>query len=179
MEASEKDTNMKFFIVFVACFIVVSANDVKKNSDKKTKKIKREPETLSRGWGDGLEWVQSYDEGLAQAWRTNKPLLVIHHRNDCPHSQALKKAFAQDEEIQKMAEDHFVMLNVMNELSDKNMQPDEMAYVPRILFVDPSMAVRADIVGRYGHRLYAYDPADIELLRDNMKKAKKLLKSEL
>ncbi|RXN00671.1 Anterior gradient protein 2-like [Acipenser ruthenus] len=44
---------------------------------------------------------------------------------------------------------------------------------------DPSLTVRADITGRYGNRLYAYEPADLDLLISNMKKAKKLLKTEL
>ncbi|RVE66566.1 hypothetical protein OJAV_G00108800 [Oryzias javanicus] len=44
---------------------------------------------------------------------------------------------------------------------------------------DPSMTVRADINGRYGNRLYAYEPTDMGLLLSNMEKAKKLLKSEL
>lgn len=72
------------------------------------------------------------------------------------------------------------------------------------LSADPSMTVRADINGRYGNRLYAYEPTDMGLCEwiflffllffpqnaflytqifssvfSNMEKAKKLLKSEL
>ena len=47
------------------------------------------------------------------------------------------------------------------------------------LLADPSMAVRADIVGRYGHRLYAYDPDDIELCKYKDNNNKKQAQTEL
>ena len=103
--------------------------------------------------------------------------MVIHHLEDCPHSQALKKAFAEHKEIQKLAE-KFVLINLVYETTDKHLSPDGQ-YVPRILFVDPSLTVRADITGRYSNRLYAYEPSDIALLYSNMQKALKLLKTEL
>uniref|UniRef100_A0AAY4DS17 Anterior gradient protein 2 n=1 Tax=Denticeps clupeoides TaxID=299321 RepID=A0AAY4DS17_9TELE len=142
------------------------------------KKEKRVPQTLSRGWGDMLIWAQTYEEGLYWSRSRNKPLMVILHLEECPHSQALKKVFAENKEIQKIADEDFVVLNLMYETTDKHLSPDGQ-YVPRILFVDPSMTVRADITGRYSNRMYAYEPSDINLLLSNMKKAKKLLKSEL
>uniref|UniRef100_A0A8C4NDU4 Uncharacterized protein n=2 Tax=Eptatretus burgeri TaxID=7764 RepID=A0A8C4NDU4_EPTBU len=139
---------------------------------------KKPPQTLSRGWGDGLEWVQTYEQALFLCQKIGKPLMVIHHLDECPYSQALKKAFAASDEIQTMAEDNFIMLNVMHETVDKNLSPDG-TYVPRIIFIDPSLTVRADITSRYKNRLYTYEPEDIPLLIENMKTAKQLLKSEL
>uniref|UniRef100_A0A8V0XD00 Anterior gradient 3, protein disulphide isomerase family member n=1 Tax=Gallus gallus TaxID=9031 RepID=A0A8V0XD00_CHICK len=98
------------------------------------KKEKRAPQTLSRGWGDEITWVQTYEEGLYQAKKSNKPLMVIHHLEDCQYCQALKKAFAENEEIQEMAQDNFIMLNLMHETTDKNLSPDGQ-YVPRIMFI--------------------------------------------
>ncbi|XP_078391211.1 anterior gradient protein 3-like [Cetorhinus maximus] len=139
---------------------------------------KRPPQTLSRGWGDDITWVQTYEEGLYKANKRNKPLMIIHHLEDCRHCVALKKNFAENEEIQAMADKDFIMLNLMHETNDKNLAPDGQ-YVPRIIFVDPSLTVRADIVGRYSNRLYAYEPQDIQLLIENMKKSKRFLPSEL
>ncbi|XP_072108065.1 anterior gradient protein 3-like [Mobula birostris] len=139
---------------------------------------KRQPQTLSRGWGDDLTWVQTYEEGLFKARKSNKPLMIIHHLEDCKYCNALKQVFAASQEIQEMADKDFIMLNLMHETTDKNLAPDGK-YVPRILFVDPSMTVRADIAGRYTNRLYTYEPQDIQLLISNMKKAKRLLTSEL
>lgn len=139
---------------------------------------KRVPQTLSRGWGDQLLWAQTYEEALYMSRSTNKPLMVIFHLEDCPHSKALKKAFAENLEIQKGMDNDFVVLNLMYETTDKHLSPDGQ-YVPRVIFVDPSMTVRADITGRYSNRMYAYEPEDISLLISNMKKALKLLKGEL
>ncbi|XP_070841023.1 anterior gradient protein 2 homolog [Chaetodon trifascialis] len=139
---------------------------------------KRIPQTLSRGWGDQLIWAQTYEEALYWSRSRNKPLMAIFHLEDCPHSQALKKVISEDNEIQKILDEDFIILNLVYETTDKHLSPDGQ-YVPRIIFVDPSMTVRADINGRYSNRMYAYEPSDLKLLMTNMKKAKKLLKSEL
>uniref|UniRef100_A0A8C9SKZ4 Anterior gradient 2 n=1 Tax=Scleropages formosus TaxID=113540 RepID=A0A8C9SKZ4_SCLFO len=139
----------------------------------------------SPGWGDELIWAQTYEEALYRAKSSTKFLMVIFHLENCPHSSALKKAFAENKKIQKMADEDFILLNLVFETTDKHLSPDGQ-YVPRILFLaspslrlaDPSLTVRADITGRYADRLYAYEPSDVGL-RDNMKKAKKLLKTEL
>ncbi|XP_074470387.1 anterior gradient protein 2 homolog [Sebastes fasciatus] len=139
---------------------------------------KRIPQTLSRGWGDQLIWAQTYEEALYWSRSKNKPLMVLFHLEDCPHSQELRKILSEDNGIQRTLDEDFIVLNLMYETTDKNLSPDGQ-YVPRIIFVDPTMTVRADIIGRYSNRMYAYEPADAKLLKSNMEKAKKLLKSEL
>lgn len=139
---------------------------------------KKQPQNLSRGWGDEILWVQTYEEALLKARTSQKPLMVIHHLDECPHSQALKKIFAADSAVQKMAQEDFIMLNLMHETTDNNLAPDGH-YVPRIIFVDPSLTVRADIAGQYSNRLYAYEPEDVIILAKNMVRAKKLLHTEL
>ncbi|XP_062974727.1 anterior gradient protein 2 homolog [Elgaria multicarinata webbii] len=168
-------------LVAVSCTLAKDDTTTAKNGRKDKKEAKdthpKLPQTLSRGWGDQLFWTQTYEEALFKAKNNNKPIMVIHHLEDCPHSQALKKAFAEHKEIQKLAE-KFILLNLVYETTDKNLSPDGQ-YVPRIVFVDPSLTVRADITGRYANRLYAYEPNDIPLLHSNMQKAQKLLKTEL
>ncbi|XP_040289188.1 anterior gradient protein 3-like [Bufo bufo] len=136
------------------------------------------PQMLSRGWGDELSWVPSYEEGLYNAKKSKKPLMVIHHSEDCQQCQALKKAFSKSAEVQELAKKNFIMLNLMHETTDKNLAPDGQ-YVPRILFIDPSFKVRADITGRYSNRLYAYGSQDMPLLIENMKKVRHLSQTEL
>ncbi|KAF1382321.1 hypothetical protein PFLUV_G00142540 [Perca fluviatilis] len=142
------------------------------------KKRKVQPQSFSRGWGNSISWVQSYEEGLSQMRKSQKPLMVIHHKVDCPHSKALKKAFVAAKSIQKMAKEDFIMLNLLEETTDKNMAPDGY-YYPRILFVDPSMTARTDIVGKYSNRKYSYEPGDMAFLAENMKKVKALMHTEL
>ncbi|XP_030645087.1 anterior gradient protein 2 homolog [Chanos chanos] len=165
-------------VLLVLVAVTTSLAKPEKNPVNPIKKEKRVPQTLSRGWGDQLIWAQTYEEALFWARSRNKPLMVIFHLEDCPHSLALKKAFAEDKEIQKLADDSFIILNLVYETTDKHLSPDGQ-YVPRILFVDPSMTVRADITGRYSNRLYAYEPSDMKLLLSNMQRAMKFLKTEL
>uniref|UniRef100_A0A3P9P8V7 Anterior gradient 2 n=1 Tax=Poecilia reticulata TaxID=8081 RepID=A0A3P9P8V7_POERE len=132
---------------------------------------KRIPQTLSRGWGDQLIWAQTYEEALYWSRSRNKPLMVIFHLEDCPHSQALKKVFSENNEIQKTLDEDFIVLNLMVGCT---------LHLSRArLSTDPSMTVRADINGRYSNRMYAYETGDISLLISNMQTAKKLLKAEL
>ncbi|KAG5843181.1 hypothetical protein ANANG_G00185760 [Anguilla anguilla] len=153
-------------------------NEKEKEKEKEKGKEKRVPQTLSRGWGDQLIWAQTYEEALYNAKTSNKPLMVIFHLEDCPHSLALLKAFANSAKLQSLADKHFILLNLVFETTDNHLYPDGQ-YVPRILFVDPSMTVRADITGRYSNRMYAYEPSDIGLLIENMQKALKPIKGEL
>ncbi|NXT69462.1 AGR2 protein, partial [Chaetops frenatus] len=173
--AMEKSYLCMFLLLLViSCAL---AKDAAKKDTKDTTAKPKLPQTLSRGWGDQLIWTQTYEEALFRAKHSQKPLMIIHHLEDCPHSQALKKVFAEHKDIQKLAE-KFILLNLVYETTDKNLAPDGQ-YVPRILFIDPSLTVRADITGRYSNRLYAYEPSDISLLHSNMQKALKLLKTEL
>ncbi|KAL7830241.1 hypothetical protein SRHO_G00313680 [Serrasalmus rhombeus] len=170
---------LSVLVVLVAVTSVLGKPEKTTTSNKpEQKKEKRVPQTLSRGWGDQLIWAQTYEEALFWSRSKNKPLMVIFHLEDCPHSQALKKAFAEDKEIQQLADEDFILLNLVYETTDKHLSPDGQ-YVPRIIFVDPSMTVRADITGRYANRMYAYEPSDIKLLLSNMQRAKKFLKTEL
>nr|XP_009679135.1 PREDICTED: anterior gradient protein 2 homolog [Struthio camelus australis] len=166
---------MSVFLLLVALSCAL-AKDAPKKETKETKEAKETketkpklPQTLSRGWGDQLIWTQTYEEALFRSKTSNKPLMIIHHLDDCPHSQALKKVFAENKDIQKLA-DKFILLNLV---------VNPVLYNFSHLFPDPSLTVRADITGRYSNRLYAYEPSDISLLYSNMQKALKLLKTEL
>ncbi|XP_075685705.1 anterior gradient protein 2-like [Rhinoderma darwinii] len=154
------------------------ASSTAKSEPEPTEASVTQPKTLSRGWGDSIDWVQTYEEALAKSRETRKPLMVIHHLEDCPFSQDLKKAFAADVMAQKLAQQDFIMLNVVHPVADENQSPDGY-YVPRVMFVDPSMTVRTDLAGRYSNRLYAYEAGDIPELITNMKKAKIVLHTEL
>uniref|UniRef100_A0A667Z7Q3 Anterior gradient 1 n=1 Tax=Myripristis murdjan TaxID=586833 RepID=A0A667Z7Q3_9TELE len=145
------------YLLLLTCARVVALNKEK----VKPQKVKA-LSFLLIGWGDNITWAQTYEEALSKMIESQKPLMVIHHQEDCPHSQALKKVFAVSKSIQKMAKEDFIMLNLVHETIDKNLAPDGN-YVPRILFVDPSMTVRTDIIGRYSNHLYTYEPKDLVL----------------
>ncbi|XP_061411618.1 anterior gradient protein 3-like [Lethenteron reissneri] len=168
---------MKLSVLIIVCVCVAAVVANKDATTQSRRKPKKMPQTLSRGWADEAEWVQTYSEGLYRAKKEGKPLMVIHHLEECPYSQGLKKAFAENAEAQKMADKDFIILNLVFETHDKHLAPDGY-YVPRIMFVDPSLTVRADIAGKYSDKLYTYQPEDLNLLVANMKKAKILLHTE-
>ncbi|NWV27360.1 AGR2 protein, partial [Origma solitaria] len=166
---------MFLLLIVISCAL---AKDAGKKDAKDTTAKPKLPQTLSRGKKQLKKTShQIFKTVNISATMLQKPLMIIHHLEDCPHSQALKKVFAEHKDIQKLAE-KFILLNLVYETTDKNLAPDGQ-YVPRVLFIDPSLTVRADITGRYSNRLYAYEPSDISLLYSNMQKALKLLKTEL
>uniref|UniRef100_A0A8C0FKK7 Uncharacterized protein n=1 Tax=Bubo bubo TaxID=30461 RepID=A0A8C0FKK7_BUBBB len=118
---------------------------------------------LSTGWGDDIEWVQTYEEGLAQSKHRQKyPVIRLYELpawGFCPHPQAPSRGqLGQNRENLYLSTTELLVLSIAK--SDENMAPDGH-YVPRILFVDPSMTVRADLTGKYGNRMYTYEPEDI------------------
>ncbi|XP_003962148.1 anterior gradient 1 [Takifugu rubripes] len=161
---------LRSLLVLVLCVVCAS-------TERQRKKKANPVPSLARGWGENLEWAKSYEEGLAKMVKSGKPLMVIHHKEDCQFSQALKKVFAAEKSIQKMGKEHFVMLNTVEETWVPNMTPDG-SYVPRILFVDPSMTVRTEIKGKYSNRQYTYEPGDMAHLLQSMKQAKVRLHTE-
>ncbi|XP_036397329.1 anterior gradient protein 3-like [Megalops cyprinoides] len=126
---------------------------------------------MAREWGEDIDWVQTYQDALNMARSRQKPLMVIHHLDECPLSQGLKAAFSAHEEIQRMAKEDFIMFNVVHETGDRNLAPDGY-YVPRIIFIDPSLLIRMDITGKSETHKYTYTHTDVELLMENMKKAR-------
>ncbi|CAI9548602.1 unnamed protein product [Staurois parvus] len=85
--------------------------------------------------------------------------MVIHHLEDCPFSQERKDNCLQQQNYSKIIPSIFTLC-LQHPIADDNQSPDGH-YVPRVLFVDPSMTVRTDLAGRYSNRLYAYEAGDI------------------
>ncbi|XP_037645080.1 anterior gradient 1 [Sebastes umbrosus] len=161
------------WVLFALCLGICASASARKEAIKVA-----EPSPLSRGWGDSLDWVESYEKGLEMLENSKKPLMVIIHKENCTDCEALKKAFVASHPIQKMAKEDFIMVNLLTiETTDKNLAPDG-DYVPRILFFGPSKTL-LKIGGKYSTREYTYDPSDMVHLSVNMQLAKTPKHSEL
>ncbi|ELK12558.1 Anterior gradient protein 2 like protein [Pteropus alecto] len=113
--AMEKISVSTFLLLVALSYTLAKDTTVKQGAKKDTRDSSPKlPQTLSRGWGDQLIWTQTYEEALYKSKTSNKPLMIIHHLDECPHSQALKKMFAENKEIQKLAE-QFVLINLVLE----------------------------------------------------------------
>uniref|UniRef100_A0A672HLR7 Anterior gradient protein 2 homolog n=1 Tax=Salarias fasciatus TaxID=181472 RepID=A0A672HLR7_SALFA len=137
------------------------------------KPISRRPLLLClAGWGDQLNWAQTYEEALSLSQSTNKPLMVLFLLEDCPHSQG-EPAQLYPPPAPRILDEDFVN-PVLETLRHLLLHCYVIYYVH--FPTDPSMTVRDDIIGRYSNRLYGYEAEDMNVLLENMKKAMKLLK---
>uniref|UniRef100_A0A8C5DLN3 Anterior gradient 2 n=1 Tax=Gouania willdenowi TaxID=441366 RepID=A0A8C5DLN3_GOUWI len=80
--------------------------------------------------------------------------MVLFHLEDCPHKNRMSNKYS--------------FFSSSYETTDKHLSPDGQ-YVPRIIFVDPTMTVRADIVVAPPTVCYAYEPSDLKLCKFIMK----------
>ncbi len=123
----------------------------------------------ANGFGEQIAW-RGLDEGLAEAAKLARPVMLVVHAKWCSQCKALKPKFAEPE-LRTLSE-KFVMVNVDQDEVPRALEfaPDG-TYVPRVLFIDPESG-RADpglSNENRGRTIYYYSPVDD--LVDTMKKA--------
>ncbi len=129
-------------------------------------------EALAGGdWNDaGIAW-QSYDEGLAEAAESAKPVCLIFYTDWCPHCAKYSKLFHK-EEVALLAK-KFVMVR-MNRDENKELSgkyaPDG-GYIPRTLFLTPQGKLRAWIHEARPEFRYFYNYSTASSLLRSMNKA--------
>ena len=129
-------------------------------------------------WNDeGIEW-RSYEEGLAEAKKSDKPICLVVYTEWCPHCQNYSKVF-HDGEIEDAAK-QFVMIRLDQDQQKAvtNRYAPDGAYIPRTLFLDSDGVLAPDIKVERKKYVYFYDEHDPAHLRKAMKGAHgKLTKS--
>lgn len=93
-----------------------------------------------RGFPDAVKW-RGFEEGVAEAKETGRPLMVLFHKPWCGACKGLKASIAQDPaEFVELARG-FVMVNVVDERVSlqPEWQPDG-GYIPRVVWADPATA---------------------------------------
>ncbi len=114
----------------------------------------------AHGFNDAIAWM-SLDDGLQEAARTGKPLMLLVHASWCSKCKALRPAFF-DERLVAASRD-FVMVNVdQDEVPEVRAYAPDGVYIPRILFLDPKTGeVDATLKNPGRSRfLYFYGPQD-------------------
>ena len=115
-------------------------------------------------WNDAnIKW-QPYDQGLAEAKKTGKPICLIFYTTWCPHCANYSKVFSDPAVVKKSGS--FVMIRLdkdKNQEISKQYSPDG-EYIPRTYFLAPDGQLDASLSETRPQYKYFYsekDPASI------------------
>ena len=122
-------------------------------------------------WNDsGIDW-KGYEEGLALAAETGKPVCLIFYTDWCPHCTNYSGVF-HDEKVVAMAK-KFVMVRINRdknrELSAKYAPDGE--YIPRTYFLSPKGELWTSVHAARAQFQYFYDERNPASLLEGMRSA--------
>ena len=122
--------------------------------------------------GTAIAW-RTPSEGLAEAQRTGKPVMLVLFTTWCPHCKNFSRLF-EDAKVSEAAKG-LVMVRVdadKDESTSSKYQPDG-GYIPRTFFLKPDGALVASIKANDGRYGYFYDERDPAPLLAAMARAKR------
>ncbi|RMD82183.1 MAG: DUF255 domain-containing protein [Candidatus Dadabacteria bacterium] len=122
-------------------------------------------------WNDGgIDW-KGYEEGLALAAKSGKPVCLIFYTDWCPHCTNYSRVF-HDDKVVEMAK-KFVMVRINRdqnrELSAKYAPDGE--YIPRTYFLSPKGELWASVHAPRAQFQYFYDEHNPGSLLEGMRTA--------
>ncbi|MGZ5970442.1 MAG: thioredoxin family protein [Polyangiales bacterium] len=117
-----------------------------------------------------IAW-RSYDEGLAEAKTSHKPICLVFYTTWCPHCGNFSRVF--DDPRVAAASKSFVMIRLdkdANEPLSAQFAVDG-EYIPRTYFLNADGKLAADIHATHPRYKYFYDEKDPTALLTSMKTA--------
>ncbi|XP_046850918.1 uncharacterized protein LOC124444366 [Xenia sp. Carnegie-2017] len=131
-------------------------------SMKEVMKMEFSSNNLHRGLGEKFNWF-TFKDGVEESRKSGKPMMLIIHKTWCGSCKQLKPKFAASDEILNLSK-HFVMVNTEDDEEPKDSKfIIDGAYIPRILFAEPSGRVMDEVWNEgtaYPHVKYYYGEAD-------------------
>jgi len=111
-------------------------------------------------WNDSEVKWRTYDEGLAEAKKTKKPILLVFFTEWCPHCTNYSKIFHDPKVVAKSKQ--FVMIRLDG---DKNKELGKKyavdgSYIPRTFFLSSSGTLDPDLHAPRDQFKYFYDEKD-------------------
>lgn len=135
------------------------------------------PALAGGDWNDGgIKW-RTYDEGLAEAKNSKKPVLLIFYTEWCPHCANYSKVFHDPKVVEKSKQ--FVMIRLD---SDKNKDLGKKyaldgSYIPRTYFLASDGTIDPEIHAPREQFKYFYDEKNPDSVLAGMDTALKKLKN--
>jgi len=131
----------------------------------------RAPSPETADWPGSVEW-HGYDDGLAIAKQSKKPIMLFVHADWCPKCRALKPVFAQPE-FEKLAKDLVMVQQNADEDSPwlEALNQQYGSYVPRIFFMNADGTVREELKSPSQRYPYFYTAGQAPQLEESMRTA--------
>ncbi|CAG5117506.1 unnamed protein product [Candidula unifasciata] len=125
-----------------------------------------------KGWTKNIHWV-SLKEGQRMAREQKRPAMIVFHKPWCRACKALRPRFANNREIELLAND-FIMISVEDDEVPRSseLSPDG-SYIPRILFLDPEGNVLSHVYNQQGNKQYKYYYPETASIVESMKQVLK------
>jgi len=112
------------------------------------------------GWNDAqIKWM-SYEDGLAAAKKSSRPICLVFYTTWCPHCTNYSKVFSDPAVVKKAGS--FVMIRLdkdKNRELSKQFKPDG-EYIPRTYFLSPDGKLDESLTAGREQYKYFYDEQD-------------------
>lgn len=96
---------------------------------------KRKATIPADGWNDAIAW-RGLDEGLREAAKDQRPIMMVVHTAWCSKCRALKQVFNEDAQLERLSE-QFVMVHVDQDVTPAaTLYAPDGQYIPRVMFLD-------------------------------------------
>lgn len=108
-------------------------------------------------WNDAQIAWQSYEDGLAAAKKSKKPICLVFYTDWCPHCTNYSGVFHDPTVVERAKQLVMIRLNKDKNAGLSQQYAPDGQYIPRTFFLSPSGALEAGIHAPRDQYKYFYD----------------------
>ena len=122
-------------------------------------------------WNDaGIKWLP-YEEGLAEAKKSEKPVCMVLYTDWCPHCTNYSKVFHDSAVVEQAKQFVMIRINTAQQKDVSRKYTPDGSYVPRTYFLAPDGELDPSIHAPRQKYKYFYSENDPASVLGGMKKA--------
>lgn len=135
------------------------------------------PALAGGDWNDKQISWQTYDAGLAEAKKSNKPIVLIFYTEWCPHCTNYSKVFHDPKLVEKSKD--FVMIRLDNDKEKEVAKKFALdgSYIPRTFFLSPAGVLDPELHAPREQFKFFYDESKPDQILAAMDAAQKKFKN--